>query len=228
MSALTFFVGEEGEARTEGASGVNNSDDLVSHKFIFGVVFSRCRDASATVRACALQTLAKITEANNATMTTVLRNLLGGGGEGDASAMANRREGGVIDFVELLSDPDADLAAVDPLPSTDAFMDFLRKRALDDSVYVRKNALQVLDNIVRSGVLSEELVSILTAHCRDSSLMVRKMVITSLSGLVRKHPDSDMIVKLWVEGVFPLVLDVEQKAAERAHQVITKINQTFY
>ena len=29
--------------------------DLVSHKFIFGVIFSRCRDVSATVRAKALQ-----------------------------------------------------------------------------------------------------------------------------------------------------------------------------
>ncbi len=79
---------------------------------------------------------------------------------------------------------------------------------------------QVLDNIVKSGVLSEELVSILATHCRDSSLMVRKLMVQSLSGLVRRNPDCDMIVKLWVEGVFPLILDVEQKAAERAHQVM--------
>lgn len=48
-----------------------------------------------------------------------------------------------VDFVEILEDPDADLSEVNPLPSTHAFIDFLRRRALDDSVYVRKNALQV-------------------------------------------------------------------------------------
>ena len=48
-----------------------------------------------------------------------------------------------VDFVEILEDPEADLSEVNPLPSAHAFIDFLRRRALDDSVYVRKNALQV-------------------------------------------------------------------------------------
>ena len=29
----------------------NSKDNLFSHKFLFGVIFSRCRDVSATVRA---------------------------------------------------------------------------------------------------------------------------------------------------------------------------------
>ena len=52
----------------------------------------------------------------------------------------------MLDFVELLSDPDTDFSSIDPLPSADVFLDFLRKRALDDSVYVRKNALQARKN----------------------------------------------------------------------------------
>jgi len=47
------------------------------------------------------------------------------------------------DFVKLLQDPTSDLNRFDPVPSSDDFVDFLRRRALDDSVYVRKNALQV-------------------------------------------------------------------------------------
>ena len=49
----------------------------------------------------------------------------------------------MIDFVELMSDPNTDFASINPLPSSEIFLDFLRKRALDESVYVRKNALQV-------------------------------------------------------------------------------------
>ena len=53
----------------------NVSGDLVSHKFIFGVIFSRCRDSSATVRAKALQTLAEITLAQNQTIAQVIQNI---------------------------------------------------------------------------------------------------------------------------------------------------------
>lgn len=49
--------------------------DVVSHKFIFGVIFSRCQDVSATVRAKALQTLAEITAANNPIMVIVIRDM---------------------------------------------------------------------------------------------------------------------------------------------------------
>ena len=47
------------------------------------------------------------------------------------------------EFVDLLKDPSSDLSSFDPVPSSDSFIDFLRRRALDDSVNVRKNALQV-------------------------------------------------------------------------------------
>ena len=40
----------------------------------------------------------------------------------------------LLDFVSLLDDPDNDLSRVDPLPSTDALIDFLCRKARDDSV----------------------------------------------------------------------------------------------
>ena len=51
------------------------NQDVVSHKFIFGVIFSRCQDVSATVRAKALQTLAEITAANNPIMVMVIQDM---------------------------------------------------------------------------------------------------------------------------------------------------------
>ena len=83
-----------------------------------------------------------------------------------------------VDFPELLQNSKADLSKVNPLPKSEDFIDFLRKRALDDSVFVRKNALQVLENILKyyscqqsqtkSDVepITIELVSILSEHCR--------------------------------------------------------------
>ena len=103
----------------------------------------------------------------------------------------------------------------------DTFLDFLRKRALDESVYVRKSALQVMENIMKSGgVVSEDLIKILAEHCRDSSLMVRKLMVGSLTELVKAYPEDEMVVRHWVDGVFPLILDVEAKAAERVHECV--------
>ena len=124
---------------------------------------------------------------------------------------------GSLDFLKLLEDPSSDWSEVNPLPSTTSFIGFLRKLALDESVYVRKNALQVLENILKlsGNVLSEDLIQILAEHCRDSSLMVRKQMVGSLTELVRTYPENEIVIKYWVEGVFPMILDVEQKASEK-------------
>ena len=46
--------------------------------------------------------------------------------------------------------------------------------------------------------------------------MVRKLMIGSLTQLVNRYPEDDMVIKQWVEGVFPLILDAEAKAAEKS------------
>ena len=70
------------------------------------------------------------------------------------------------------------------------------------------------------GVVSEDLIKILAEHCRDSSLMVRKLMVGSLTELVKAYPEDEMVVRHWVDGVFPLILDVEAKAAERVHECV--------
>ena len=40
-----------------------------------------------------------------------------------------------------------------------------------------------------------------------------------MTELVRTYPENDEIIKKWVEGVFPLILDVEQKAADKVQEV---------
>jgi len=49
--------------------------------------------------------------------------------------------------------------------------------------------------------------------------MVRKLIAGSLTDLLKMFPDNDEIIRKWVEGVFPLILDVEQKAAEKVQEV---------
>ena len=88
--------------------------------------------------------------------------------------------------------------------------------------YFHHSALQVLENILKTSdnLLADDLVSVLAEHCRDSSLAVRKQMVMSLTELVKTYPDNINLIKVWVDGVFPLILDVEAKAAEK----VTKIS----
>jgi hypothetical protein len=74
-SLVTQFSDIPFHAQVAPKSSSDHKEDMVSHRFIFGVIFSRCRDVAATVRAKALQTLAEITASNNATMALVIKDL---------------------------------------------------------------------------------------------------------------------------------------------------------
>ena len=41
---------------------------------------------------------------------------------------------------------------------------------------------------------------------------------------MKTYPDNDEIIEKWVEGIFPLILDVEQKAAEK----VLEVNSNFH
>ena len=208
-----------------------NVDLFSSHKYLFGVIFSRCKDITAMVRSKALQTLADVTAtaSDNPIVADVITNMFESQASGPSTP--GESEPGTVDFVELLQDPEADLSSLNPLPSSEAFIDFLRQRALDESVYVRKNALQVLENILKFYAkksqnlepLALELVGILAEHCRDPSLLVRKQIVHSLTEILKAYPENDAVVSRWVDGVFPLILDVEQKAADKVLECIWEV-----
>ena len=44
-------------------------------------------------------------------------------------------------------------------------------------------------------------------------------MVGSLTELLRTYPENDVVIDNWVEGIFPLILDVEQKAAEKVQEV---------
>ena len=44
-------------------------------------------------------------------------------------------------------------------------------------------------------------------------------MVGSLTELLKTYPENDVVIDNWVEGIFPLILDVEQKAAEKVQEV---------
>ena len=73
---------------------------------------------------------------------------------------------------------------------------------MDQSVFVRKSTLHVLENILNTSdsLIVEDLVAVMFDHCRDSSLAVRKEMVISLTELVKTYPDKESLVSTWVQG----------------------------
>ena len=46
-------------------------------------------------------------------------------------------------------------------------------------------------------------------------------MVCSLTELLKTYPENNAVITNWVEGVFPLILDVEQKAADKVQEVNT-------
>ena len=44
-------------------------------------------------------------------------------------------------------------------------------------------------------------------------------MVCSLTELLKTYPENNAVITNWVEGVFPLILDVEQKAADKVQEV---------
>ena len=48
-------------------------------------------------------------------------------------------------------------------------------------------------------------------------------MVISLTELVKTYPENVALINTWVDGVFPLILDVEAKAAEKELEKFTSI-----
>ena len=160
---------------------------VVPSAAMFACVFGRCSDVSPSVRSAALKTLAEMTEGGGAAAALL------------AEVLASDAQGEEVVLATVLQDEEADLATMRLLPSRHRFITFIRRRALDQSVAVRRSALQVLENLLRSSeaMMADGLVEVMAEHCRDSSLAVRKQMVASLSerpgiivGRLKKDRDS--------------------------------------
>lgn len=194
--------------------------NILSHKFLLGIIFSRCRDSGATVRAKALALLAECTYSKNPTIIMAMKHIF----------FRNRPLMFTTPHI-----PNNNINAESPLegegeedldlPNAAMVVSMLHRRALDDKVIVRKSALQVLENLMKldNEMLNDRNLEVLMEHCRDPALLIRKQMITSLSGLVESYTENESAITFWIKGVFPLILDPEIKVQEKVIEYIDQL-----
>lgn len=194
--------------------------NILSHKFLLSIIFSRCRDNAASVRSKALALLADCTFSTNPTIVLAMKQIFFRS-RPMIFTTPHIPNNNINLESPLALEEDGDLE----LPNAARVVSMLHRRALDDKVTVRKSALQVLENLMRldNEMLSEKNLEVLAEHCRDPALVVRKQIITSLSTLVNNYPEHDAVITTWIKGVLPLILDPEIKVQERVVEVLHQL-----
>lgn len=144
---------------------VPNNRNILSHKFLLGIIFSRCRDSAASVRSKALGLLAECTLSENPTIMQAMKQIF----SKDQPVVfttphIHGNEVNIESPIEQLHES-SDEQEYD-MPNAVMVMSLLRRRARDDKVTVRKSALQVMENLMK---LDKEMIS-------QANLKVRKLL----------------------------------------------------
>ncbi|XP_075238282.1 chromosome associated protein D3 [Lycorma delicatula] len=195
-----------------------------SHKFLLAVVFSRCLDLSATVRAKSLSIIASVVSSNNPGMKQEVESIFLQPFENtDLTEESDLYKKEFFDMHKFLLHFDIEEAReFDPLPGVKAIFDMLELFVEDPKVFVRKSALQVLANVflLSSKWMTEKRLEVLVSKCRDISVSVRKMLVQCLTELLDRYPTHPKLPLYWVRGVLPLLADQELKSQEKVLEVL--------
>ncbi|ROT83248.1 putative condensin-2 complex subunit D3 [Penaeus vannamei] len=205
--------------RVDHSVNVPPDRNILSHKFLLSIIFSRCRDSGATVRSKALALLAECTFSTNPTIMLAMKQIFFR--SRPTVFTTPHIENNNINMESPLELEDEDL----DLPNASLVVSMLHRRALDDKVTVRKSALQVLENLMRidNEMLTDKNIEVLVEHCRDPALIIRKQMVTSLTTLVLCYPEHSGVMSRWIKGVLPLILDPEMKVQERVVEVLDQL-----
>ncbi|KAF6199984.1 hypothetical protein GE061_006282 [Apolygus lucorum] len=200
---------------------------VVNHKLLLSALFSRMIDQSPTVRAKSLSSIASLIMLKHqviqdimkeifVTPYTHLRNPISGVDENENKDFDWR-----LFFLRKSNGPQTK----NPIPGGTRIVNKVEALAMDEKVFVRKSALNVMCNICRlnSKWATPQRVEIMVLSCLDASVIVRKMMIQSLTDLLLEYPTNDQLVKAWVRGVMPLVADNEIKCQEKAVEAISSV-----
>ncbi|XP_066991019.2 condensin-2 complex subunit D3 [Anabrus simplex] len=215
--------GEEGMMDCDGNDHPTVSQEVaivsISHKYLLGVLFSRCHDKSSSVRTKALCNLADCMRSNNKVIHNLMEEIFVIPYiDNDNIANSDIVERGFMDsalFLKSLNNPQSQ--DMDPLPGGKAVVSELLLLSQDDKVYVRKAALQMLESIMKLNRkwMNKELLEVLCDHCRDPSLLIKKQSIQALTDLLFLHPEDDLLPEMYVNSVLPQLSNAEMKVQEK-------------
>lgn len=106
------------------------------------------------------------------------------------------------------------------LPEKSFLISMLKIRAKDERALVRRSAILILENVVSINPdLLETAMHIVSEHCQDPTMTVRRSAIQVLTSFLKKYPDYPNFYGLWIKSVFSQVFDIEISVQEKVLEV---------
>ncbi|XP_031558321.1 condensin-2 complex subunit D3-like isoform X2 [Actinia tenebrosa] len=169
---------------------------LTTKKVLLDILIGRCSDRAPTVRAKALQHLSQSITSGDAELVKLVQ--------------------------EALKEPLDKSVNSNEIHTVGSM---IRKRTCDEKVGVRKAALQALESVVHLDLscLKKPDVMMLHDRCMDPALSVRKQAMVSLTALLQEQPSDTVLQSLWLDAIFPLVLDRETTAQEKCYSILEDV-----
>lgn len=209
--------------------GVENSQSRrqikLLYKFLVGAILSRSLDASPILRSKCLSIFGSLLLSDHLEIKEIMQELFASPYKGSRLSKAERCQS-YFDYQEYFSTNTSKLSLpVNVLPSGHSIMYHTELFTKDEKVFVRKNALQLICNVILYNKcwLSNERLEILVASSRDISLMIRKMIVKSLTDILLLYPSSKSLVQSWVHGVVSLIADNDMKCQEKVIELVRSV-----
>ena len=184
------------------------------------VIFSQCSDASSSVRAKALFIFGECIESKHSTMVDIFNTIFSS--EQQQTSLTDREETDLLDLLHEESEAEISSAM---LPSAAAVLGLLKERAIDEKVYVRKSALQLILTLAKRNrqLLTKDILKLLGDSCMDVALLIRRHMAQMLTELVASYQDHLSLKNVWVRSVLPLVMDRENRVQEKTLECLDQL-----
>lgn len=185
------------------------NEGLKIKKILLATVLSRCMDVSCIVRSRALATLKEYTDQPLNHFLTILFT-----SKDDDEQHHHQTTATLEDLRNSIH------SNISILPEKDFILSMLEIRAEDERALIRRSTILIFENAVT--INSDILVTtieIVSKHCRDPAMTVRRSSIQVLTSLLEKYPDHPNFYKLWIKSVIPQIFDIEISVQEKVLEV---------
>ncbi|XP_044003799.1 condensin-2 complex subunit D3-like [Aphidius gifuensis] len=179
-------------------------------KTLLATVLSRTTDISCMVRGRALSTIKEYTDQpSNLFLETLFTST------DDEHYQA----------IPVLEDLRESISSdIKILPEKNFLISMLKIRAEDERAIIRRSAILILENVVaiNSDIL-ETAIHIVSKHCQDPAMTVRRSAIQVLTSFLKKYPDYPNFYGLWIKSVIPQVFDIEISVQEKVLEIFENL-----
>ncbi|KAL1456446.1 hypothetical protein WDU94_001177 [Cyamophila willieti] len=179
-------------------------------EYIIGIILNRCIDEHPGVKWKVFSILVNLMTSQSEPIRNVFEKIFVTPYEHEDSITGTLHKS--VDFRDILKD-----SSLQPLPSGHFIIDLIRRTLKHERVLYRKSALQLLCHILCMNpkwAVYENSLLILEKQCLNQHTTIRRMLVNHFTEVVTRHPDNEVILEHWINGVLTLVVDSEYRIQE--------------